>query len=96
MLFRFIGTYTGDRASIAMGDVTFNDRDPSDVSDPDLIERLSKNPEFQKMHGVTQTSVDKSVKDAKAELAKFDHDGDGKAGGSKPKRKKAPAKAKAK
>jgi hypothetical protein len=52
MKFRFLGNYTGDRDSITMGGVTFHDRAPSDVTDPDLIERLKKNPEFHAVHAL--------------------------------------------
>lgn len=47
MKFLFLGNYTGGRDSISMGGgVTFYDRAPSEVSDPELIRRLKHNPEF--------------------------------------------------
>jgi hypothetical protein len=50
MLFRFIGQYTHGRGAIRTCGVTFNGREPSDVTDAEAIRRLSGNPEFVKVH----------------------------------------------
>lgn len=42
MKFKFVGQYTGDRDSIAIYGVTFNGREPSEVSDAHAIEALSR------------------------------------------------------
>jgi hypothetical protein len=49
MLFRFVGKYTGGRTTINAG-VDFVEREPSRVDDPELIRRLSNNPEFEVVH----------------------------------------------
>jgi hypothetical protein len=46
MLFRFIGQYTHGRTTIDMG-VLFEGREPSEVTDAELIRRLSANVEFE-------------------------------------------------
>ena len=46
MLFQFIGEYTNKRTTINAG-VDFVGREPSRVDDPELIRRLSNNPEFE-------------------------------------------------
>lgn len=50
MLFRFIGTYTGGRSTVDAGGVTFEGTEPSKVTDPDLIRRLSSHVEFEEVH----------------------------------------------
>lgn len=47
MLFRFKGDYTGKRTSITLFGVTFEGREPADVTDEDGIRRLSNHPEFE-------------------------------------------------
>lgn len=47
MLFRFKGDYTGKRTSITLYGVTFEGREPADVTDADGIRRLSNHPEFE-------------------------------------------------
>lgn len=47
MLFRFNGDYTGKRSSITLFGVTFEGREPADVTDADGIRRLSNHPEFE-------------------------------------------------
>lgn len=47
MMFRFTGQYTGGRTSVASCGVVFHGREPSDVTAPDAIRRLSGNPEFE-------------------------------------------------
>lgn len=47
MLFRFKGDYTGKRTSITLFGVTFEGREPADVTDADGIRRLSTHPEFE-------------------------------------------------
>lgn len=47
MLFRFKGDYTGKRTSITLFGVTFEGREPADVTDADGIRRLSNHPEFE-------------------------------------------------
>jgi hypothetical protein len=47
MLFKFIGQYTNGHTSIDAGGVEFVGDEPSDVTDADLIRRLSNNPEFE-------------------------------------------------
>lgn len=49
MLFRFKGDYTGKRTSITLFGVTFEGREPADVTDADGIRRLSNHPEFEKV-----------------------------------------------
>jgi len=58
MKFKFIGKYTGWNTSITYGRFTFEGHDPTDVTDPDLIERLSKNPEFAKVPGPAKKTSD--------------------------------------
>ncbi len=47
MLFRFTGTYTGGRSSITVFGVTFEGREPAEVTDEDGIRRLSTHQEFE-------------------------------------------------
>lgn len=47
MLFRFLGQYTGGRSSVDACGVAFHGREPTDVTDPDSIRRLSGHPEFE-------------------------------------------------
>lgn len=47
MLFKFIGTYSNGRTFMRSCGVTFNGREPSDVTDADGIRRLSGHPEFE-------------------------------------------------
>lgn len=47
MLFRFKGDYTGKRTSITLFGVTFEGREPADVTNADGIRRLSNHPEFE-------------------------------------------------
>lgn len=47
MLLRFIGDYTGKRTSITLFGVTFNGREPADMTDEEGIRRLSNHPEFE-------------------------------------------------
>ena len=49
MLFRFKGDYTGKRTSITLFGVTFEGREPADVTDEDGIRRLSNHPEFEQV-----------------------------------------------
>lgn len=49
MLFRFKGDYTGKRTSITLFGVTFEGREPADVTDADGIRRLSNHPEFEQV-----------------------------------------------
>lgn len=49
MLFRFKGDYTGKRTSITLFGVTFEGREPADVTDADGIRRLSTHPEFERV-----------------------------------------------
>ena len=49
MLFRFKGDYTGKRTSITLFGVTFEGREPADVTDADGIRRLSNHPELEKV-----------------------------------------------
>jgi hypothetical protein len=58
MKFRFVGKYTGGAESITMfgpevdgkrPSVTFHERSATEVKDKDLVERLSKNPEFKEV-----------------------------------------------
>ena len=49
MFFRFTGDYTGKRTSITLFGVTFEGREPADVTDADGIRRLSNHPEFEKV-----------------------------------------------
>lgn len=51
MLFRFKGDYTGKRTSITLFGVTFEGREPADVTDEDGIRRLSTHPEFEAVLG---------------------------------------------
>lgn len=57
----------------------------------EAVEAARRHPEFEVSEassGKYKTLDDLDVEEAaKAEMAKFDHDGDGKPGGSKPKRK---------
>ncbi len=46
MLYRFIGTYTGDE-TISCGGVTWHGREPADVTDPERLRRLKNHPEFE-------------------------------------------------
>lgn len=46
MLFKFIGQYTNGHTSIDACGVLFEGNDPSEVTDPAAIARLSRNPEF--------------------------------------------------
>lgn len=50
MLFKFIGRYTNSHTSINASGVTFQGREPAEVTDPDGVRRLSGNPEFEKVH----------------------------------------------
>lgn len=50
MLFKFIGQYTNSHTSISASGVTFEGREPSEVTDPEAIRRLSGNPEFEPVH----------------------------------------------
>lgn len=62
MLFKFIGKYTGASESInaggapEKGGVTFVGREPAEVTDKALAERLSKNPEFEAVDGRTKAA----------------------------------------
>lgn len=49
MLFRFKGDYTGKRTSITLFGVTFEGREPREVTDADGIRRLSNHPEFERV-----------------------------------------------
>lgn len=49
MLFRFKGDYTGKRTSITLFGVTFEGREPADVTDADGIRRLTTHPEFEQV-----------------------------------------------
>jgi hypothetical protein len=49
MLFKFTGKYTGGRESITVFGVTFQGREPADVTDEDGIRRLSGHPEFERV-----------------------------------------------
>ena len=49
MFFRFTGDYTGKRTSITLFGVTFEGREPADVTDADGIRRLSNHPEFEQV-----------------------------------------------
>lgn len=55
MLFCFTGTYTGGRTSITLFGVTFEGREPVDVTDPDGIRRLSNHPEFEAVGSAPET-----------------------------------------
>ena len=50
MKFRFIGLYTNGHTEVDAGGVTFVGNEPSEVTDPDLIRRLSGHPEFEVVH----------------------------------------------
>lgn len=50
MRFRFTGIYTGGRNTINAGGVTFEGREPLEVTDPDMIRRLSNHIEFEAIH----------------------------------------------
>ena len=47
MLFRFIGQYTHGRTSIDAGGVLFEGREPTEVTDLELIRRLTNHVEFE-------------------------------------------------
>lgn len=57
MLFRFIGQYTHGRTTINAG-VDFVGREPSEVSDPELIRRLSGNVEFEAVEALEEPPVE--------------------------------------
>jgi hypothetical protein len=50
MRLRFTGTYTGGHTSITLCGVTFDGREPSEVTDAESIRRLSGHPEFETVH----------------------------------------------
>lgn len=83
MMFKFVGRYTNGHTAITVFDVTFNGHDPAEVSDPKAIARLSKNIEFQAVEGAMPPALVNS--EIRQMIAAFDHDGDGKPGGSLPK-----------
>lgn len=58
MLFRFIGQYTHGRGAIRSCGVTFNGREPSDVTDAEAIRRLSGNPEFEQVAAPVSAPVE--------------------------------------
>jgi hypothetical protein len=47
MLFRFIGQYTHGRTSIDAGGVLFEGHEPTEVTDGELIRRLTSHVEFE-------------------------------------------------
>lgn len=47
MRFRFVGQYTNGHTAIDAGGVTFEGHEPSEVTDPDLIRRLTNHQEFE-------------------------------------------------
>lgn len=47
MLFRFIGQYTHGRTSIDAGGVLFEGHEPAEVTDAELIRRLTNHVEFE-------------------------------------------------
>ena len=47
MRLRFTGTYTGKRTSITICGVTFEGREPSEVTGEEALRRLSNHPEFE-------------------------------------------------
>lgn len=47
MRFRFTGIYTHGRDSLTLCGVTFNGREPADVTDDETIRCLSGHPEFE-------------------------------------------------
>lgn len=47
MRFRFVGLYTNGHTAIDAGGVTFEGHEPSEVTDPELIRRLTGNQEFE-------------------------------------------------
>lgn len=49
MLFKFTGRYTGANTSINACGVVFEGDEPSEVSDPEAIRRLSGHPEFEEV-----------------------------------------------
>ena len=58
MKFRFIGEYTNGHTSINGSGVTFVGREPSEVTDPEAIRRLSGNIEFEMVGDLTQEAVE--------------------------------------
>lgn len=69
MLFRFKGDYTGGRASITLFGVTFDGREPADVTDADGIRRLSNHPEFEQV-GLADVTTEQVKKIAPAQSIK--------------------------
>lgn len=49
MHLRFIGTYTGGRTSITLCGVTFEGREPVEVTEPEALRRLSSHREFEQV-----------------------------------------------
>lgn len=50
MRFRFVGQYTHGRTTIDAGGVLFTGHKPAEVECPELIRRLTNNPEFEAVH----------------------------------------------
>jgi hypothetical protein len=57
MLFRFIGQYTHGRTTINAG-VDFEGHEPSEVTDAELIRRLSNNPEFDAVEALVEAPIE--------------------------------------
>lgn len=73
--FRFIGLYTNGHESITAHGVTFHGNEPAEVTGEEGVRRLRGNVDFEEVDGP----------------GTFDHDGDGRPGGSKPGRRKKKA-----
>lgn len=63
MLFRFKGDYTGKRTSITLFGVTFEGREPADVTDADGIRRLSNHPEFEQVTKAVTPELESAMAD---------------------------------
>ena len=52
MLFRFIGQYTHGRTSIDAGGVLFEGHEPAEITDAELIRRLTNHVEFEAVEAI--------------------------------------------
>ena len=71
MKFRFIGEYTNGHTSINSSGVTFVGREPSEVTDPEAIRRLTGNIEFEEV-GEVLVSTDEPAPKRRGRPRKVD------------------------